>query len=476
MKRLFAICLALCALFSLGSTAITAHAATGEASLSTNNTSVTVGQTVTLTITYKATSVGGGIAEIRYDANVFEFVSVEGTGTSNSGAAGLVKYTFIDTSNKPTYTFTATFKAIKAGSSNFDLASYDLTTFDEESFIVADKTITVTAINPTQSGNANLASLKPSSGTLTPKFSPDTTEYTVKVPYTVTSLTISATPADKGAKVTAVSGSNSLKVGKNTREVTVTAANGTTKKYTVVITRSENQNTTTGGGTSTTEPAPPADALEVTVGGETFLVSDSQPSAALPAGFAWSTATVNGVLVSAAKHEVSETVLLYLTPVDSKDGSFYIYYENNGQFALFRPFAVNGGQYILLDMPAGQAAPAGTLLSTLTYESGSVSAFVYEAPDQADFSVVYAIAPNGNIGLYVYDRTDGSLQRYREVDTPVDTLPPQEDPPSEGLLTYLLAHKNVLLIVAAVCGGLALVAGAVILITMINRRRHGRKH
>lgn len=451
--------------------------AAGSITISADKTSVTVGDTVTITVTCD----GGGAsftsidAYLHYNNAAFEFKSCENADAI--GSAGVMKLSYFakEFEGPKSLDIILTFKAIAVGDGGFNWETEGMYDDDGNLLSNAGKTLTVTAINPTQSGNANLSSLKPSSGTLTPKFSPGTTEYTVKVPYTVTSLTISATPADKGAKVTAVSGSNSLKVGKNTREVTVTAANGTTKKYTVVITRSENQNTTTGGGTSTTEPAPPEDALEVTVGGETFLVSDSQPSAALPAGFAWSTATVNGVLVSAAKHELTETVLLYLTPAGSKDGNFYIYYENNGQFAPFRPFTVNGGQYILLDMPAGQAAPVGTLLSTLTYEGGSVSAFVYEAPAQADFSVVYAIAPNGNIGLYVYDRTDGSLQRYRETDTPADTLP-QEDPPKEGLLAYLMAHKNVLLIVAAVCGGLALVAGVAILITVMSRRRHGRKH
>ena len=79
------------------------------------------------------------------------------------------------------------------------------------------------------SGNANLSSLKVSSGTLSPAFSANTTNYSVTVPNNVTSVTISAVTAEKDAK-TSISGKNSLSVGTNTRVITVTAPNGATKK------------------------------------------------------------------------------------------------------------------------------------------------------------------------------------------------------------------------------------------------------
>ena len=96
------------------------------------------------------------------------------------------------------------------------------------------------------SGNANLASLAPSSGTLSPNLDPSVLNYTDTVAYAVFSLTITPTVADSTATVTVngtavVSGSAStpiaLNVGANSITTIVTAQDGTTKTYTLAVTR-----------------------------------------------------------------------------------------------------------------------------------------------------------------------------------------------------------------------------------------------
>ena len=90
------------------------------------------------------------------------------------------------------------------------------------------------------SSNARLSSLSCGNSSLSPAFSADTTSYSVTVPYDVTSLSLSYKTQDGGAKVS-VSG-NSLSVGSNTVTLTVTAANGNTKKYVIYATRQQDPN------------------------------------------------------------------------------------------------------------------------------------------------------------------------------------------------------------------------------------------
>lgn len=102
-------------------------------------------------------------------------------------------------------------------------------------------TVTVTRV----SNNANLSNLTLSSGTLSPVFSAGTTTYTASVPYAVSSVDVTPTVADSTAAVTvngnaATSGSPAnvtLSVGPNPINVVVTAQDGTTKTYTVTVTR-----------------------------------------------------------------------------------------------------------------------------------------------------------------------------------------------------------------------------------------------
>ena len=93
------------------------------------------------------------------------------------------------------------------------------------------------------SSDATLKGLKVSSGTLSPTFASGTTSYTLTVPYSVTSLTVTPTVNNSEAK-TSVTGNTSLKVGSNTVSIVVTAGDGTKKTYTITVTRSKDTTNT----------------------------------------------------------------------------------------------------------------------------------------------------------------------------------------------------------------------------------------
>ena len=99
------------------------------------------------------------------------------------------------------------------------------------------------ATTATKSSNADLSNLgiKPNdfSG-----FTPSKTTYDVTVPADVTEVEVYATAQSSGAKITGT-GKQKLQDGKNELTVTVTAASGATKKYTINVTKETNaQNST----------------------------------------------------------------------------------------------------------------------------------------------------------------------------------------------------------------------------------------
>ncbi|GHT60979.1 hypothetical protein FACS189451_02060 [Bacteroidia bacterium] len=99
--------------------------------------------------------------------------------------------------------------------------------------------------------NLSLSDLEASTGTLTPAFDPDITEYTVTVPNTVTAIDIAGTPNYACATVTGNVTDKTLEYGANTVTITVTAHNNTAQKvYTVTINR-----LTTACGTYESRPA-----------------------------------------------------------------------------------------------------------------------------------------------------------------------------------------------------------------------------
>jgi len=112
----------------------------------------------------------------------------------------------------------------------------------------ANATGTATLALTVISNNANLASLVPSAGALSPPFAIATRSYTDSVPIATTSMTVTPTVAQANAKVKvngvtvpsgSASGPISLNIGSNNIITTVvTAQDGTTKKtYTLTVSR-----------------------------------------------------------------------------------------------------------------------------------------------------------------------------------------------------------------------------------------------
>ena len=87
----------------------------------------------------------------------------------------------------------------------------------------------------------HLTDIRCSNATLSPAFNKDTTYYTANVPYSVSKLALDYDRADKQGSSVAISDTN-LAVGANTITLKVTAADGSTKTYTLSVTRQQDPN------------------------------------------------------------------------------------------------------------------------------------------------------------------------------------------------------------------------------------------
>lgn len=115
---------------------------------------------------------------------------------------------------------------------NYGNNSFTITSVSEAG---NSKTYTINVVrNDTRSSNNNLSNLSVSDTDI--RFNSGTYNYNATVKYDVSSVNITATASDSKAGVQGL-GSKSLKVGKNTFNVVVTAENGAVKTYTITIIR-----------------------------------------------------------------------------------------------------------------------------------------------------------------------------------------------------------------------------------------------
>lgn len=124
----------------------------------------------------------------------------------------------------------------------------------------------IASVLPTDDGNPNncLASLSITDQVLTPTFGKFTTEYTLVVDNSVTSVEVNATSIISSTTVTGT-GAYELKEGSNTISVVATAENGSARTYTITVVRrgindgvgddsSDGTGDSSSGETSTEEP------------------------------------------------------------------------------------------------------------------------------------------------------------------------------------------------------------------------------
>lgn len=91
-----------------------------------------------------------------------------------------------------------------------------------------------------KSSNSRLSSLRIAEGILTPEFDSKTREYTINVPNETTKLSIEAITDDSKASAK-ITGNDELQIGENTIEITVTAEDGSTSTYTIKAVRADAQ-------------------------------------------------------------------------------------------------------------------------------------------------------------------------------------------------------------------------------------------
>ena len=193
--------------------------ASGGISISPTSLTVDVGKTRTFTIT--AINTHGSVTLSSSDSSVAVI-------NTNSWETGEIE-------SGQTVSTTITVTGVSEGSATIAI-NIDATTFDNE-VLSPERTVTVVVKNV--SSNNNLSSLKVDDESV-PNFSPSLTTYNIET--AKASINIAATAEDTKATI-AGTGNKTLKYGKNSYEVKVTAENGSVKTYTVNVTRNDTRDT-----------------------------------------------------------------------------------------------------------------------------------------------------------------------------------------------------------------------------------------
>lgn len=312
-----------------------------------------------------------------------------------------------------------------------------------------------------KSSNASLGSLVISAGTLSPEFSAATKDYTATVDHSCSSLAVTANPADSKASVTSVTGNDSLEVGENTVSVVVTAEDGSTITYNIVVTRRAEDDP---------ENADKQDNWKkFDINGTEWTMVNDIPEDVVPEGFEHSKTVIDGLEYNTLHGTFGDITLVYLQS-ESGNGLFVYDAAQNAAYEFVR---INSeSHFIVVLLPKVDDVPEGYNEVSLSIEGkGVATAYQTKAEkshDQTkDFYLVYAINDNGESGWYTYDSVDGTYMRT-ELSTP--TVAQEENDTTKSELVPGIANKY--LVLAAILVLIIIILLLLLMVSAVKNRKY----
>ena len=312
-----------------------------------------------------------------------------------------------------------------------------------------------------KSSNASLGSLVISAGMLSPEFSAATKDYTATVDYSCSSLAVTANPADSKASVTSVTGNDSLEVGENTVSVVVTAEDGSTSTYNIVVTRRAEDDP---------ENADKQDNWKkFDINGTEWTMVNDIPEDVVPEGFEHSKTVIDGLEYNTLHGTFGDITLVYLQS-ESGNGLFVYDAAQNAAYEFVR---INSeSHFIVVLLPKVDDVPEGYNEISLSIEGkGVATAYQTKAEktdDQTkDFYLVYAMNDNGESGWYTYDSVDGTYMRT-ELSTP--TVAQEENDTTKSELVPGIANKY--LVLAAILVLVIFILLLLLIVSAVKNRRY----
>lgn len=244
-----------------------------------------------------------------------------------------------------------------------------------------------------KSSNANLSALTISTGTLSPEFDPATTDYSVSLAKDITSISINASVADAKATVSGT-GEIALKAGTNEIAISVTAEDGTVKKYIIKAMVDETPDVFV--------------QLNNKKLGVVKVVDDVQP----PTSFEETTISLEGKNIKAYKSNLLNLTIVYMID-EANEKNWYLYDETSKTItSIYKPMALLGRNVAVIDVPQELQTRAGMKYGEVEVDKQKLMGWTFEDAVFENYVLIYLMDDKGKMQYYLYEKSENTLQLY----------------------------------------------------------------
>ena len=381
---------------------VNVYAASSTITAKASSSKIQVGDTVTVTVTVSSSNaLGAWQFNIGYDSGIFTYVS--STMENGLSSAGVVSNT--STKNK---SYTLKFKAKKAGTGKITINNAEVYALDDSSLAVSTSPATITVVsaatsnsNKTSNSNSNsnktedksksannsLSSLSVDKYDISPKFSKNTTKYSVSVPYEVRTIKINARADDSKASVSGI-GEKSLKEGTNKFQIVVTAENGNKKTYTLSV-NVKDQN-----------------PLTIKIGDDEYTVVQKRENLDAPNSYKDTTVTIEEREIPSFYNDITKFTLVGLT---NKDGDTNLYIYKDDKYTLYKEYKFSGIT-LYLETPSDDVKIDKAKEVKLKLNDEEITAYTI---DSNTYPLIYGMnVETGEENWYTYDESENTVQKF----------------------------------------------------------------
>lgn len=328
-------------------------------------------------------------------------------------------------------------------------ANYDTETEGAASASVSVKKKTV--VVDTRSKDNNLSTITVSEGTLSPEFNAATTEYSVNVAGSIEKITLGATANDAKSSVSGT-GEMAVVPGNNRFVITCTAENGSKKEYIVNVYVDETPTAYT------------------TYGEQKLGVVRNQTDIGVPASFEATTLTLDGQEVPVYHSNQFNMTLIYMV-TEAGEKNFYMYDEEKGITSVFRPVSILGRNVILFDLTEEEQVRENMVYSEVTIDGITMHGWTYENPDFANYIHILVMNEFGEKVFYQYEKTENSLQLYREY------VPVEDEEEEKGVFSFgnFTLEGYSLYIIIGLAGICVLLILSIVIMSLTRKQRYSAR-
>lgn len=335
----------------------------------------------------------GGANQVEIGSSVTVNVTLKNTAAWNirinsSGSTSGCSQSFADaTSNgkNATKTLSVTCKATSLGTIGFT-ATGDITSADGTTKNVSlSKRVTVVPVRE-KATDATLSSLTLEGYNLTPEFKKDVYEYTATVPSTINNVKIDAKASESHASLTGT-GEYEVTEGMNTFEIVVTAENGKTQTYKMIV------------NVEDTNP------IEIKIGEKEYTLIKNAKSLIKPESYDEKTVSINNFEIPAFYSEITKFTLV---GVKDETGKVFlaIYDEEKETYTLYNEIKASALTLYFIDFPS---VIEGYTKTTILIND--IEVLAYKKTENNRYAIVYGMSiETGEYNYYRYDTEEETFQ------------------------------------------------------------------